>query len=108
MAYDKKLAARVRASLGNIPAIEKKMFGGVGYMLHGNMACGILGDALIVRVGKENYAAAMARPHTRIFNITGRTMSGWVMVDSSGTADDAALAEWLDVGIKFVLSLPPK
>ena len=75
------------------------MFGGVGYMLHGNMACGILDDALIVRVGKENYEAAMARSHTRIFESRGRSMNGWVMVDAPGTADDSELAEWVDAGI---------
>ena len=108
MPYDKKLAERVRASLGNIPAIEKKMFGGVGYMLHGNMACGILDDALIVRVGKENYDAAMARPHTRLFESRGRSMNGWVMVDPPATVDDAELAEWVEAWINFALTLPPK
>jgi TfoX/Sxy family transcriptional regulator of competence genes len=108
MAYDKKLAERVRATLGNIPALEKKMFGGVGYMLHGNMACGILGDDLIVRVGKENYAAAMARPHTRIFESRGRKMSGWVLVAPQGTADAANLNAWVEAGINFALTLPPK
>ena len=108
MAYDKKLAERVRTSLGTIPAIEKKMFGGVGYMLHGNMACGILDDALIVRVGKENYEAALARPYTRIFESRGRKMNGWVLVDPQGTADAAELGEWVEAGIKFALTLPPK
>ena len=108
MAYDKILAERVRASLGEIPAIEKKMFGGVGYMLHGNMACGILDDALIVRVGKENYEAALTQPHTRIFESRGRKMNGWVLVDPLGTADDQALAEWTDAGVAFALTLPPK
>ena len=108
MECDKKLAERVRASAGIIPLIEKNLFGGVGYMLHGNMACGILDDALIVRVGKENYEAVLACPHTRIFESRGRKMGGWVMVDPPGTADNQALAEWIDAGVEFALTLPPK
>ncbi len=108
MAYDKVLAERVRASFGNIPIIEKKMFGGVGYLLHGNMACGIVDDALIVRVGKENHNNALARPHTGVFDTTGRVMRGWVMVNPAGTADEDSLSAWVDEGIKFALTLPPK
>ena len=108
MAYDKNLAERVRTSAGNIPLIEKKMFGGIGFMLHGNMACGIINDMLIVRVGKENYEAALARPHTSVFDITGRVMRGWVMVGPAGTADDDSLSAWVDTGVTFALSLPPK
>ncbi|MBT3337637.1 MAG: TfoX/Sxy family protein [Anaerolineae bacterium] len=108
MAYDKTLAERIRTSFGTIPVIEKKMFGGVGYLLQGNMACGILDDALIVRVGKENYEEALARPHTRVFNITGRVMRGWVMVGPAGTNNDEALSGWVDEGVRFALTLPPK
>ncbi len=108
MAYDPNLAERVSATFGNIPIIEKKMFGGVGYLLEGNMACGVLNDALIVRVGKENYEAALTRPHTRVFDITGRVMRGWVMVAPDGTSNEDELSNWVEQGIKFALTLPPK
>ncbi len=108
MAYDEDLAERISATFGNIPIVEKKMFGGVGYLLHGNMACGILDDALIVRVGKENYDEALSHPHTRVFNTTGRVMRGWVMVSPEGTANEDELSNWVEQGIKFALTLPPK
>ncbi len=108
MAFDKDLAERISATFGTFPVIEKKMFGGIGYLLHGNMACGILDDALIVRVGKENYDEALSHPHTKVFNTTGRTMRGWVMVSSEGTANADELSDWVEQGIKFALTLPPK
>ena len=108
MAYDKELAKRISATFGTIPIIEKKMFGGVGYLLHGNMACGVLDDALLVRVGKEDYEAALRYPHTRVFNITGRVMRGWVMVSPDSTSNDDELSNWVEQGIKFALTLPPK
>ncbi len=108
MAYNKDLAARVRATFGTFPIIEKKMFGGVGYMLHGNMACGILDDELIVRVGKDAYETALQRPYTRVFESRGRMMTGWVMVNLEGTADDNQLSQWVEQGIEFALTLPPK
>jgi len=84
------------------------MFGGVGYLLHGNMACGVLDDALIVRVGLEAYEAVLKRPHTSVFNITGRVMRGWVTVNPDGTSNNDDLSEWVEQGIKFALTLPPK
>jgi len=108
MAYDKKLAERISATFGNIPILEKKMFGGIGYLLHGNMACGIIGDTLIVRVGLEDYEAALKRPHTRVFDTTGRVMRGWVMVSPEGTSGENTLSNWVEQGIKFALTLPPK
>ncbi len=109
MAYDEGLAQRVHELLeGRTGLEEKKMFGGVGYMLKGNMACGVLNDDLIVRVGPEAGEAALAEPHTRVFDITGRAMKGWVMVSPSGYASDKALAAWVEKGVAFALSLPPK
>lgn len=79
MAYDEGLAHRVGEILGDLPGlVEKKMFGGVGFMLHGNMACGIHKENLIVRVGPEKYETALNSPHTRPFDITGKPMKGWV------------------------------
>jgi hypothetical protein len=109
MAYDEKLAARVREALGETPGlVAKKMFGGIGYMVLGNMACGVHGENLIVRVGPEGYETALAEPHARPFDLTGRPMKGWVYVGPAGcqTADD--LGRWVQKGVDFALSLPPK
>ena len=92
MAYDEGLAQRVRETLDDLSGlVEKKMFGGVGYMLHGNMACGVHKDKLIVRVGPEGYDEATSRPHTAPFDITGRAMKGWVMVEAAGYKNDDQL-----------------
>jgi hypothetical protein len=109
MAYDEGLAQRIWEVLGEQPGlVEKKMFGGVGFMVHGNMACGVHKDMLIVRVGPEKHEEALARPHTKPFDITGRPMKGWVMVASDGYESDEALKGWVRWGVDFALSLPPK
>ncbi len=109
MAYDPQLAQRVAALLEKKAGIcEKKMFGGVAFLLNGNMACGVLKDALIVRVGPEAYLAALHQEHVRPFDITGREMRGWVMVATPGIATDAELKGWVLRGLEFALSLPPK
>jgi TfoX/Sxy family transcriptional regulator of competence genes len=109
MAYDEGLAQRVREVLGEMPGlVEKKMFGGVGFMLQGNMACGVHKEALIVRVGAEKDQEALAKAHTRPFDITGRAMKGWVMVDAGGYESDAGLREWVQLGVDFAMTLPPK
>lgn len=110
MAYDLKLAERIRAEVQGLPIIEKKMFGGVGYMLHGNMAVGILGDDLIVRVGVDEYEAMLKRAHVKIFTMKGspKPMKGWLMVEPSGTKTATRLAQWVKLGVEFALTLPPK
>jgi hypothetical protein len=109
MTYDRGLAQRVREILGEkTVSAEKKMFGGICFLLNGNMACGILDDDLIVRVGPESYENALKRPHAREFNITGRPMTGWVMISCKGHASDTDLFEWVRRGIDFTLSLPAK
>lgn len=110
MAYDELLARRIEARLGARPGLlAKKMFGGVGYMLHGNMACGVLDDNLIVRVGVENYAAALSRPHVRVFDShTRRPMRGWVMVGPQGVPSQAELDDWIAQGVAAAEALPPK
>jgi TfoX/Sxy family transcriptional regulator of competence genes len=109
MAYDEGLAQRVREILGDAPnLVEKKMFGGVGYMVQGNMACGILRDQLIVRVGPERYQEALAQPHAGLFDTTGRPMKGWVMVSAGGYESDDDLNDWIQQGLDFALTLPPK
>jgi TfoX/Sxy family transcriptional regulator of competence genes len=109
MAYDEPLAERVQAIMSNQPGLEsKKMFGGVGFLLHGNMACGVHKELLIVRVGPENYEAALEQAHTHLFDITGRPMSGWVMVSAPGYQTDQELQNWVNRGVSFALTLPPK
>jgi TfoX/Sxy family transcriptional regulator of competence genes len=109
MAYDEGLAQRVRERLAPQPAlVEKRMFCGIGFMVQGNMCCGVLGDELIVRVGPEQYPAVLAEPHSREFDLTGRAMKGWVTVNSQGLDSDRALEGWVDQGLRFALSLPPK
>ncbi|MCG8636578.1 MAG: TfoX/Sxy family protein [Desulfobacterales bacterium] len=109
MAYSETLANRVRNLVRDRREIvEKKMFGGICVLIHGNMACGILNEDLIVRVGPENYRACLDMEHTRVFDTTGRVMKGWVMVGAEGYASDGALSMWVEKGISFALTLPPK
>jgi hypothetical protein len=109
MAYDEDLARRIRGLLGEMPGlVEKKMFGGIGFILAGNMACGVSGSGFIVRVGPDAYQQALARAHTRPFDMTGRPMSGWIIVDLAGVADEELLAAWVQQGVDFARSLPPK
>ncbi|MEU6378936.1 TfoX/Sxy family protein [Streptomyces sp. NPDC046909] len=109
MAYDEGLAERIRQRLGADPAVtEKRMFGGVAFLYEGNMAVGVTGDDLMVRVGPDATDAALARPGARVFDMTGRPMRGWVVVDGAAVAEDDTLAAWLDEGRAFAASLPPK
>ena len=109
MAYDEGLAHRVRELLSGHEAIgEKKMFGGLSFLLQGNMAVGIIGDDLIVRVGPQGYEEALEQDHTRAFDFTGRAMSGWIVVAPDGTEDDEALGGWVTRGLTFAGSLPAK
>ena len=109
MPYDTLLAARLRAALGPLPElVEKKMFGGVAFMLNGNLACGVHKNELIVRVGPANYAEALTRSHTHEFNITGHPMVGWIMVAPQGCATQSDLQAWVAQGLAFARSLPAK
>jgi hypothetical protein len=109
MAYDEGLAQRVRELLEDHPGFdEKKMFGGVCFLLHGNMACGIINDDIIVRVGAEKYEELLQLPYARQFDITGRAMKGWVMVSHDGHESDENLSEWIFRGVDYALTLPPK
>jgi hypothetical protein len=111
MAYDKNLAARMQKILEELnppDMTEKKMFGGVGYLVRGNMACGVYKDELIVRVGSEGFVDALNRPGARPFDITGKPMSGWVMVKPGGFETDQALKEWIQLGLDYASSLPTK
>jgi len=109
MAYNEGLAQRVRVVLeGKSGLVEKKMFGGVCFLLCGNMACGILNESLIVRVGPEKYENALKLPHTRKFDTTGKPMKGWVMVSPEGHNTAESLSYWIEQGVAFALTLPMK
>jgi TfoX/Sxy family transcriptional regulator of competence genes len=109
MAYDEKLAERVRKRLHGYKGLtERKMFGGVGFMLLGNMCCGISNDELILRLGPEQTQLALKRAHTRVFDMTGKVMKGWIMVAREGCRTDKALKDWLEQDVRFALTLPAK
>ncbi len=109
MAYDEELARRVRQLLAPIENIqERKMFGGLAFMLNGNMCCGIEKGNLVVRTGPKGYDDALARPHARVFDFTGRPMRGFVYVETVGLEGETELRDWVNVGMQFAGSLPPK
>jgi hypothetical protein len=109
VAYDKGLAQRVREILEDEPGFdEKNMFGGICFLLFGNMVCGIIKDDLIVRIGTDKYAEMLKMPHTRKFDLTGKPMIGWVMVLSAALDSDEELNNWVQKAMSFVQILPPK
>lgn len=110
MAYDENLAQRVREILlGSANIREMKMFGGIAFLLNGNMACGVVGDDLLVRVGPDAYEQDLATPHVKPFAMTGRApMSGWVRIEPDGIATEKALQERVNQGLQYAATLPPK
>ena len=109
MAYSESLAERIRVVVkGRRGISEKKMFGGVGFLLKGNMCVGIWKDSLIVRLGEEEGNAALLEEHVRPFDITGKPMKGWAMVEPDGLETDDQLKRWIEKSIDFVATLPPK
>ncbi len=110
MAHDETLAARIRQVLAPRTGIaERRMFGGVGWMVGGHMGCAVMGDDLVVRLAPEDVPAALEDPHAGPFGRAGsRPMKGFVVVASDGVAEDAELARWVDAGVGFAASLKPK
>src|SRR5262245_52302372 len=109
MAFSESLAARVRAALARTKGVEeKRMFGGVGFLLSGNMLVGVWKDSLIARLGPDGGEEALREPHVREFDITGRPMKGWVLVGPDGVADDGLLGAWIRRAVAFVETLPAK
>jgi TfoX/Sxy family transcriptional regulator of competence genes len=103
MAYDEKLAARIRQTLsGRSDITERKMFGGVAFLRDGRMCCGVAGPDLVVRVVEAEMATALARPHVRPMDLTGRPLRGFVFVSPGGCRTKADLKEWLTKGLQFV------
>jgi len=96
MAYDAGLAERVREALQDMPGIsERRMFGGLAFLLHGHMFVGISGESLMARIGPERYVEALAKEHVRVMDFTGRPMKGYVFVDPKGLEADADLEFWV-------------
>ena len=109
MAYDEALASRVREALGDNPGIsERQMFGGIAFMLSGNMAVGVNKDDLMVRTDPDDHDEALTQAGVRVFDMTGRPMKGWILVGPEATEDDAELQKWVGAGLDFAGSLPPK
>ena len=108
--YDEDFADRVRdALLAREGLTERKMFGGIGFMVHGNMACGVTSTSeLMVRVAHADRDAALAEEHVREFEMSGKKMSGWLIVAREGVETDAELAGWVDAGADHASSLPAK
>lgn len=108
MAYDENLADRVRHVLVNEAGLsERKMFGGLAFMLDGHMCCGVVGDELMLRLGPEGADAALERRHTRPMDFTGRPMASMVFVESDGLRG-SALRRWVELAAAFARTLPPK
>jgi TfoX/Sxy family transcriptional regulator of competence genes len=109
VAYDEGLAERVRQQLSaRADVSEMKMFGGIAFMVRGNMAVGVTGDELMVRLDPADGEKAVTEEGVRVFDMTGRPMKGWILVSPDRTADEAGLAEWVEAGADFAASLPAK
>ena len=109
MAYNQGLADDIRAWLGGrLDLTEKEMFGGIAFLLNGNMAVGVSGEELMVRVGKEAHDEAVSQPGARIFDMSSRPMRGWIVVSKKGWATEDALEGWIRRGVAFAETLPPK
>lgn len=109
MSFDENLASRVRKLLARHHSVnERKMFGGLCFMVNGHMCCGVIKQNLVIRIGPENYDEALSKPHVRKMDFTGRALKGFIYVDADGYQSDESLKNWIKTGLKFVSSLPPK
>jgi hypothetical protein len=107
MTFDDRLAARIRSQLGKKKGLtEKKLFGGIGFLLNGNLACAVRKDEMLVRVVPEETDEMLVKKHTRLFGT--RPMKGWILVAPEGLKTDKALAKWVETGVDYAASLPPK
>lgn len=109
MPYDEGLAERIRELFEDRNDVEeKKMFGGIAFMLRGHMCVGVVNEVLMARVGPEQYKAALKRPHARKMDFTGKPMNGFLYVDPEGFESDGQLRDWVELCESFVKTLPPK
>jgi hypothetical protein len=109
MAYDEELAERVREVISaRADLSERKMFGGIAFMVGGNMAVGVTGDELMVRLDPADSEKALTEDGVRVFDMTGRPMKGWILVSAERISGETGLSEWVDAGADYAASLPPK
>jgi TfoX/Sxy family transcriptional regulator of competence genes len=109
MAYDERLAERIRCALSGWKAVsEKRMFGGIAFLLRGNMCCGVIKEVLVLRLGPQSAELALRRPHTREMDFTGRPMKGMVYVEPEGVFTEPELQAWLEQAVQFAETLPRK
>ncbi len=109
MPYDEALADRIGVILKDQPnVVGKKMFGGIAFMVSGNMCCGVVKDTLMLRVGAENYESLLSLPHAREMDFTGKSLKGMIYVDPEGLKTEEELKTWVERALEFVLSLPAK
>lgn len=108
MAYSEVLAERVRAILSGRDVVEKKMMGGLTFLVDGRMVCGIFRDDLLARVGAEGHDEALARPHVRVMDFSGRVMRGFVVVEIAGLPTRRSLERWIDIGLAVANAAPTK
>src|SRR5215475_10133823 len=109
MAFSAILAERIRQALARRKNVEeKKMFGGLGFLLDGNLLVGVWKESLIVRLGPDQGEEALLQPHVKEFDVTGRPMKNWVLVEPAGVEADDQLSDWIQKAVKFVGKLPPK
>ena len=109
MPYDGNLATRIRKNLTKVRGVsEKKMFGGLCFLVNGNMALGLVNDDLMIRVEPESYEKLLAQPNVRKMDFTGKPLKGFIYVSSKGTASDRDLMKWVSKGVEFAISLPAK
>ena len=109
MTFNELTASQIRSALRATPGIsERHMFGGIAFMLEGNMCCGVFEDNLVVRVGPDAYDETLSEPHTRPMDFTGRPLRGFIYVAREGFANEASFLQWIHRGMSFVRTLPPK
>ena len=109
MAFDESLAGRIRGILARRKGVEeRRMFGGVGFLLNGNMCVGVWKDSLVARLGAEQGEEAMREPYVKAFDITGKAMKGWVLVGPHAVTDEDQLSDWVQRAARFVATLPAK
>jgi TfoX/Sxy family transcriptional regulator of competence genes len=109
MPYDEPLAERVQALIGKHRGVtEKRMFGGLAFMLQGNMCCGVMKDRIMLRLGPEGVEAALKEPHTAPMDFTGKPIKSMVYLRPEGYESDADLEKWVETAVRFAQTLPPK
>jgi TfoX-like protein len=107
--FSERTVKQVRRAIASTPGLsERPLFSGVAFMVQGNMCCGVIEDNLVVRVGPDTYDAVLREPHTRPMDFTGRPLPGFVYVDRAGFASRTSLRQWIDRGVSFVQTLPPR